>query len=84
LRHIIQPLAAKPSCGVRAALLRLQMHTGIDEASRAQVIQDAQAGLGNTCLRLKIAGRDMLRHLKASIDATQLPTYLRGETSEIK
>lgn len=79
LRRIVQPLAANASCGLRSALLRLHMNTDMDDESRAQVIQDARAALGNSCLRLQLAGRDVLRRLKSPFDASVLPTYLRGE-----
>jgi len=79
LRRMVQPIAANPSCGMRAALLRLLVNAGMDDDSRAQLVQDAQAALGDSCLRLQLAARDVLRQLKVPFDATVLPTYLRGE-----
>jgi hypothetical protein len=79
LRRILIPLDAHASCAVRATRLRLLLNAEADTEWRQQVIQDAQIALGDSCVRLQLAGRDALRRLLVSFDAGVLPQYLRGE-----
>jgi hypothetical protein len=80
LWHIVGPLKAHASCAVRAARLRLLLHADADTESRQQLIQDAQIALRDSCVRMQLAGRDVLARLRVPFDAGVLPGYLRGET----
>lgn len=76
-QNILRILAAHPSCGVRAAALRLSEMAAVDDTARKPVVADARAALGASCWRLRAAAHNILRRMKVSVDANTLPTFLR-------